>query len=853
MSFRKQAAFVGAILLFFQVVPLSLIHTYAETEDSIDPQLVDTFRSHQPEYLQLNQPMDPSEQKTEVVQEFSFVDKTFRTTVGQPVLLRFTSALPANEVLVRIPKEGQISEEHFSSGESITHSHGEYWLVKTDQKQTSFELPVFFDTAGQYFITVDHDADHFYLEVKESSSENGTIDSEVQKEPDLTNLEEIDVNDQKQDIQEKDGMNHSPIALHPVIAVEENLSIPDEVIAAEEARILNEIIDPITRAATPNNWSQFRSAWNNRNTTVIQLNERIWYSSGLLGSSSLDIRNTSVSIIGSGLNSGLALSGAGTRTRINLELNGAATLTIENLSIDGGDSDDPIIKHNGSGLVDISSFWSQLANNPTAIQAQNVKLSHHFGIAASRQSTPAITLVRSGTLTITNLNSVGSSFISSAGTKPIMSDSSSRIIIDDAKRLSMASGRLTPISSWYEVNATLTGVNGSQVLTSESDPNDFEERYTRLFTQSWYTTLLFNGSMVTPPRPSYELSLEANPVEGGKPTAETTTITQGETATLHANPTETFDFLRWEIVSGSGSTIADETSEVTSFTMGTSDTKVRATYQKKQGGKVTVEYVDESLIKLTESKILKGLLDEEYEAVPIEIEGYTLKEIPDNVKGRFTKEEQTVTFLYTKDILDPVSPVDPLDPEKEFDPENPPELTEEPGLLSIDFASRFSFGQQGISAQLKNYYAQPQRLLNSDGTVNATEERPNYVQIRDRRPKNERHGWTLSVTQNGQFRNDQNHELKGAHLQLHNQQLMSVQDIGEPDLSQPDGIKLIPGEKTELITARDDQGIGTWIYRFGDSASADKSVVLEVPTSATPHATTYQTTLTWELNMIPDN
>ncbi|BAO08564.1 MULTISPECIES: WxL domain-containing protein [Enterococcus] len=852
MSFRKQVAFVGAILLFFQVVPLSLIHTYAETEDSIDPQLVDTFRSHQPEYLQLNQPMDPSEQKTEVVQEFSFVDKTFRTTVGQPVLLRFTSALPANEVLVRIPVQGQIVEEEISNEELIQHSHGEYWLLKTSSQQTDFVLPVIFETAGQYFLTIDHDADHFYLEVAESSSENGTIDSEVQKEPDLTDLEEIDVNDQKQDIQEKDGVNHSPIALQPVIAVEENLSIPDEVIAAEEARILNEITDPITRAATPRNWSDFRSAWNNRNTTVIRLNEDIRYSSGLLGSSSLDIRNTSVSIIARGPNAILTLSGAGNRTRINLEMNGAATLTIEDLDILGGDSADPIIKHNGSGLVEINNFRSEYSHNKTAIQAQNIKLSGRFIIVTSWSFTPAISLVRSGTLTITNIQS-NSVISSSSNQKPIMSDSFSRIIINDAKRLTMAAGKSTPRSSWYEVNATLTGVNGSQVLNSESDPNDFEERYTRLFRESWYTTLLFNGSMVTPPRPSYALSLEASPVEGGKPTAETTTITQGETATLHANPTETFDFLRWEIVSGSGSTIADETSEVTSFTMGTSDTKVRATYQKKQGGKITVEYVDESLIKLTESKILKGLLDEEYEAVPIEIEGYTLKEIPDNVKGRFTKEEQTVTFLYTKDILDPVSPVDPLDPEKEVDPENPPELTEEPGLLSIDFASRFSFGQQGISAQLKSYYAQPQRLLNSDGTVNETEERPNYVQISDRRPKNERHGWTLSVTQNGQFRNDQNHELKGAHLQLHNQQLMSVQDIGEPDLSQPDGIKLIPGEKTELITARDDQGIGTWIYRFGDAASADKSVVLEVPTSATPHATIYQTTLTWELNMIPDN
>lgn len=299
--------------------------------------------------------------------------------------------------------------------------------------------------------------------------------------------------------------------------------------------------------------------------------------------------------------------------------------------------------------------------------------------------------------------------------------------------------------------------------------------------------------------------------------------------------------------------ILDETNEVTTFTMGSSDTTVRAVYQKKQGGDVLVKYLDESLAELAETRILRGLLEEDYETEPIEIEGYTLKEMPKNAKGKFTKEEQTVTYLYTKDVLDPVPPMDPLAPEVEVDPENPPKLPEEQGPLSIDFVSRFSFGQQGISTQTKNYYAQPQRLLNPDGTVNQEEERPNYVQISDRRSENDRHGWTLSVTQNEQFHNDHNHELKGASLQLTNQQVASVQEVGEPELNQPDGIKLIPGEKTELMTAKDTQGIGTWIYRFGDAASADKSVALEVPPSAAPQAATYQTTLSWELSMVPDN
>ena len=213
---------------------------------------------------------------------------------------------------------------------------------------------------------------------------------------------------------------------------------------------------------------------------------------------------------------------------------------------------------------------------------------------------------------------------------------------------------------------------------------------------------------------------------------------------------------------------------------------------------------------------------------------------------------ESATILTVGD-LGPVSPVDPMNPEIEVDPENKPELEEDQGLLSIDFASRFTFGQQAISTRTKRYYAQPQRLLNPDGTVNEAEERPNYIQISDRRPEEERHGWQLAVTQNSQFTDLQENELRGARLSFTNQQLESIHGSDEPMLYNQDGVTLIPGEKTKLLTALDGQGAGTWIYRFGDGESASESVALEVPPTANPRASTYETTLTWELSVVPDN
>ncbi|AVC42349.1 WxL domain-containing protein (plasmid) [Enterococcus gallinarum] len=226
-----------------------------------------------------------------------------------------------------------------------------------------------------------------------------------------------------------------------------------------------------------------------------------------------------------------------------------------------------------------------------------------------------------------------------------------------------------------------------------------------------------------------------------------------------------------------------------------------------------------------------------------------------NPKTEFTFHDVTfepATIVVVGDV-GPVSPVDPLDPEAEVDPENKPELPEDQGPLSIDFISAFNFGSQAISVQSRTYYAQPQQLLNPDGTIIEGEERPNYIQVSDRRAENDRHGWQLAVTQNSQFTNLDDHELAGARLHFSNQQFATAQGGTEPELSHRDGVVLVPGQKTELVTAKGEQGSDTWIYRFGDRASAGESVALEVPPTATPKATTYHTTLTWELSAVPEN
>ncbi|MGL9847812.1 hypothetical protein IGJ91_002982 [Enterococcus sp. DIV0765f] len=206
-----------------------------------------------------------------------------------------------------------------------------------------------------------------------------------------------------------------------------------------------------------------------------------------------------------------------------------------------------------------------------------------------------------------------------------------------------------------------------------------------------------------------------------------------------------------------------------------------------------------------------------------------------------------------QELLGSLNPVDPLEPEIEVDPENRPELPEDQGRLSIDFVSRFNFGTNPISVKNQTYFAQPQRLLNEEGTVDETQERPNYIQISDRRPASERNGWQLAVTQAEQFSTESGKELAGAQLRLTNQQLVTAQDGEAPSLQVTTPLTLIPGNKSTLARAEGTEGTGTWLYRFGDARNADKSIALELPKGSTPDAGSYSTELIWELSSVPGN
>ena len=235
-----------------------------------------------------------------------------------------------------------------------------------------------------------------------------------------------------------------------------------------------------------------------------------------------------------------------------------------------------------------------------------------------------------------------------------------------------------------------------------------------------------------------------------------------------------------------------------------------------------------------------------------------------NVKGEIVFEKNDGS----------VKPIDPENPKEDMTPLNPDgsEATSPAGgLLSVDYASSFAFGKQSIENKNMLYGAQPQQFKASDSL------RGNYVQVSDRRGTNA--GWVLSIVQNDQFKTAKNDVLTGAKLYLGNGALNSpnmteegfkpelapvnfVKDLSLASEKVTGGLELIPGQTSIIMSADKGKGTGTWTLSYGQTKDknigvmganepAKASVLLSIPSSSNPVSSSYESTLTYRLSMVP--
>lgn len=219
----------------------------------------------------------------------------------------------------------------------------------------------------------------------------------------------------------------------------------------------------------------------------------------------------------------------------------------------------------------------------------------------------------------------------------------------------------------------------------------------------------------------------------------------------------------------------------------------------------------------------------------------------------------------------PTPPVDPENPSIEVDPG---EVVATNGPLRLDFIPKLSFGRRLISDQDQTYNVLAQQFVSDTPT------RPNYLQLTDNRWTLS--GWELTVKQEKQFfSGEATHakELKGAVLSFDKQSIHSAYDLEGyvPTLVEGKVALNEMGASYSIATAKENNGPGTWVIKFGSSndvgdekgtlipikggdgkARMDETynkpmyentgIQLSVPGSIEKEAVNYGTVLTWTLS-----
>lgn len=119
---------------------------------------------------------------------------------------------------------------------------------------------------------------------------------------------------------------------------------------------------------------------------------------------------------------------------------------------------------------------------------------------------------------------------------------------------------------------------------------------------------------------------------------------------------------------------------------------------QKTAADVTVSYIDAEGNQLHPSQKISGNIGEYFDVTTpeynLEIDGYVVKEVQGNPTGQFTDKVQTVTYVYTKDKLNPVKPT--LDNNKPSHNEDIPKSESSPTHDSLPENEKMGLMSVGI-------------------------------------------------------------------------------------------------------------------------------------------------------------
>ena len=239
---------------------------------------------------------------------------------------------------------------------------------------------------------------------------------------------------------------------------------------------------------------------------------------------------------------------------------------------------------------------------------------------------------------------------------------------------------------------------------------------------------------------------------------------------------------------------------------------------------------------------------------------------PSTETRRVTTDGQIIFTPNTDEELIVIPPeTGPERPDIEIDPEVPGTT----GPLSIMKAATMNFGSQVISNQDQSYnmVAEMAKLTNPEEDGPKEVPYVSFAQVQDIRGTNS--GWNLQVSLSNFTSNTQNNILTGAQIELNNPRLEYIGTAKNAPSVHPTSLVLRPNNAAvPVMTAAKGKGAGASSVVWGNQASLNRqfnndnfdskidvveneAIKLSVPGSTAKDATTYTSTLTWELTTIP--
>lgn len=188
------------------------------------------------------------------------------------------------------------------------------------------------------------------------------------------------------------------------------------------------------------------------------------------------------------------------------------------------------------------------------------------------------------------------------------------------------------------------------------------------------------------------------------------------------------------------------------------------------------------------------------------------------------------------EIVDPTDPDKPIDKE---DPDNPTDKpTEEDGPLSLDYVSSVDFGKQSISGQKAVY--------------ESTSLKP-FIQVTDARGTG--NGWHVTAEASGFSTEEGTPSLRGATLAFNNGSVLSTSgNVSGTPKANTNIALATDGTPANVVTAGEDEGLGTWINRWFPTDSSDNetndNVTLEIPAGSASKGA-HSAEITWTLTSAP--